>query len=51
MERDVVCGMEVEKDTAAAQSEYEGRTYYFCSTACKEAFDQSPEQYLQKEVA
>jgi Cu+-exporting ATPase len=51
MERDVVCGVEIDKNTAAAQSEYQGRTFYFCSTACKEAFDKAPEQYAQKDVA
>lgn len=45
MERDPVCGMEVEKETAQATSKREGKTYYFCSEACKQAFDQNPTQY------
>ena len=40
-----VCGMEVTPETAAGTSEYEGQTYYFCSQADKEAFDQNPEKY------
>ena len=51
MERDVVCNMEIDRESAAGQSEYDGRTYYFCSTACKEQFDQNPEQFAKREVA
>lgn len=42
---DPVCGMQVDEQHAAGQSEYEGRTYYFCSPNCKTRFDESPEQY------
>jgi Cu+-exporting ATPase len=51
MERDVVCNMEIDRESAAGQSEYNGRTYYSCSSACKEQFDQNPEQYAEREVA
>ncbi len=43
---DPVCKMEVEESTAAATSEYRGKTYYFCAMGCKKAFDQNPEEYL-----
>lgn len=43
--KDPICGMQVEESEAAGQSEHEGRTYYFCSTSCKDTFDQSPEDY------
>jgi Cu+-exporting ATPase len=43
---DPVCKMEVEESTAAATSEYKGKTYYFCAPGCKKAFDQNPEKYL-----
>jgi YHS domain-containing protein len=46
---DPVCGMEVDEQTAAGKSEYEGKTYYFCSLGCKAAFDKDPEKYLQQE--
>lgn len=46
--KDPVCGMEVEPETAAGQSEYNGQTYYFCSLGCKKAFDENPEKYLGK---
>jgi Cu+-exporting ATPase len=48
MERDVVCGMQVDPGRAAGSSVYNGRTYYFCSTACKARFDANPEQFTSK---
>lgn len=49
MERDPVCGMQVDKQTAAGKSEYEGRTYYFCSVSCKQQFDKDPKHYNEKQ--
>jgi P-type Cu+ transporter len=46
--KDPVCGMDVEAATAAGRSEHKGQTYYFCGSKCKEKFDLSPEQYLDK---
>jgi Cu+-exporting ATPase len=46
MQKDPVCGMEVEEKQAAATSMYKGETYYFCAQSCKEKFDKSPEKYL-----
>ena len=46
MQIDPVCGMDVAEDQAAATSEYQGRTYYFCSEECKVTFDEDPEIYL-----
>ena len=45
MAKDPVCGMEINPSQAAATSEYEGQTYYFCSPGCKRAFDANPQQY------
>lgn len=42
---DSVCGMQIDESEAAGQSEYQGRTYYFCSTSCREKFDENPEDY------
>jgi Cu+-exporting ATPase len=47
MEKDVVCGMQVDPTKAAATSEYNGRTYYFCAKACKIKFDANPGQYVR----
>lgn len=49
MERDPVCGMTVNPNEAAGQSEYQGKTYYFCSQGCKLAFDQNPERYVHQD--
>ena len=46
MAKDPVCNMEVDEATAAAKSEYDGTTYYFCAPGCKRAFDKEPEKYL-----
>jgi len=45
--KDPVCGMDVDKERAKATSEYQGRTYYFCSASCKSKFDLNPEKYLK----
>lgn len=47
MEKDVVCGMQVDPTKAAGSSDYNGRTYYFCSKACKIKFDATPSQYVK----
>ena len=43
---DPVCGMEVDEESAAGQSEYKGQTYYFCAPGCKRDFDKDPEKYI-----
>ena len=44
---DPVCGMQVDPAKAAAQSEYNGKTYYFCAAICKTKFDANPSQYVK----
>ncbi len=36
---DPICGMQVRRDPATPCSDFGGRTYYFCSEACKRKFD------------
>ena len=48
---DPVCGNEIKPKNVGARSEHDGRTYYFCSTMCKEQFDREPARYVRKEVA
>ena len=48
---DPVCGMSVDKNNAAANAQYQGNTYYFCSTDCKTKFQQNPEQYVKQAAA
>lgn len=47
--KDPVCGMEVDPATAKFKSDYQGKTYFFCSEGCKQKFDQNPESYVKKE--
>ena len=47
--KDPVCGMDVDPAKAAATSEYEGKTYYFCSGGCKRDFDNDPAGVLTAE--
>ncbi len=46
MEIDPVCSMKVDLDKAAGTSEFEGKSYYFCSAGCKKKFDANPAQYI-----
>jgi len=47
MEKDVVCGMQVDPAKAAGTSEFNGKTYYFCSKGCKAKFDANPSEYTK----
>jgi len=46
MATDPVCGMEVDPQSAAGETEYDGKTYFFCAKGCKERFEEDPEMYL-----
>ncbi len=43
---DPVCGMTVDPHTTRHRSEYQGHTYYFCSSGCREKFAAEAERYL-----
>jgi len=47
MERDIVCGMQVDPKTAQWKSEYKGKTYFFCAPGCKHEFEKDPEKFLK----
>ncbi len=47
MEKDVVCGMQVDPAKAAGNSEYNGKTYYFCAKSCKAKFDADPSRFVK----
>jgi Cu+-exporting ATPase len=34
--------------TTTLKSEFQGRTYYFCSLGCKQSFDANPQEYADK---
>ncbi|MEW6087527.1 MAG: YHS domain-containing protein [bacterium] len=46
--KDPVCKMEINSEEADATSVYGGKTYYFCSKACKEKFDKDPKKYIKE---
>jgi P-type Cu+ transporter len=47
IERDVVCGRQVDPAKAAGTSAYNGKTCCFCSKGCKTKFDANPAQYAK----
>ena len=51
MERDPVCGMASEPETAAAKREYDGKTYHFCCENCAAKFVAAPGQFLRAPLA
>lgn len=44
---DPVCGMALSYTTAIELFSYDGKTYYCCSTDCREAFEADPEKYIR----
>ena len=48
MPTDPVCKMEVSVKEAEATAEYKNKTYYFCSEACKDAFEKTPDRSVRK---
>lgn len=47
MEKDPVCGMQVDPKSAAATASHQGKTYYFCAAGCKAKFEKNPGQYAR----
>jgi P-type Cu+ transporter len=45
---DPVCGMTVRPGSAAGSFNYQGQTYYFCSTHCLGKFRTDPERFLNQ---
>lgn len=45
--KDPVCGMRLEEKDAQATAVHQDKTYHFCSLACKQKFEQSPDKYAQ----
>ena len=43
--KDPICGMTVEVATARHQSDWAGRSVYFCCLRCKDTFDADPQKY------
>ena len=45
---DPVCKMDIEEGGAQHRLEYRGKTYYFCSAACRNAFEKNQGKYLKE---
>jgi Cu+-exporting ATPase len=45
---DPVCGMQVDP-TSAVVMEHDGRTYYFCESACADTFRDEPDRWILRE--
>ncbi len=46
LEKDPVCGMNVDPSAAASTVSHIGKTYYFCCRGCAEKFQANPGKYL-----
>ena len=46
MTRDPVCGMEIEAAAAAHSAQDGPDTFYFCSKACYQKFQERPEEFM-----
>lgn len=46
MEKDPVCGMNVDPKKTKLHSVYNRRHYLFCTEACKKMFDADTEKYI-----
>lgn len=47
--KDLICGMWIDPEKAAATSEYKGKKYYFCAKGCKISFEKDPEKFIKGE--
>jgi Cu+-exporting ATPase len=50
MDKDPVCGRAVTRTDVAAESAFQGRSYFFCSPGCKERFDADPKSYVMRRL-
>ena len=50
MEKDLVCGMDVEGEGNRYFSDYNNQMFYFCSLECKRKFDDHPDQFIREDA-
>jgi Cu+-exporting ATPase len=50
VERDPVCGMQVDPALAKARVDHDGKAFHFCCTGCAQKFSAAPEKYLSATV-
>lgn len=46
LQKDPVCWMDVDPANAAGTALHGGKSYYFCSTYCRDAFQKDPDKFL-----
>ncbi len=46
--RDPVCGVKLNQTADLVRTNYDGNTYIFCSTGCKDKFDANPHLYVHE---
>ena len=46
MAKDPVCGRTINEQQSVGRRPYEGQTYHFCQTICRELFEQNPRRYV-----
>ncbi len=49
IEKDPVCGMDVDTEMSQLSLEHEGRTYWFCGRGCLLEFRDDPAKYLDRD--
>jgi xanthine dehydrogenase accessory factor len=49
--KDPICGMTVDVTAAKHQSEFDGKTFYFCCGGCKQTFDKQPDKYVLADIS
>ncbi len=47
LDKDPVCGRNVEPSKAVSTAEYDGKLFHFCSRGCAERFRRDPRKYLE----
>ena len=47
MEKDCVCGAELDEKEARSSYDFKGKTYHFCSEECREKFEKSPDKFMK----
>ena len=46
IEKDPVCGMDVDTSTSELKLEHDGKTYWFCGKGCLLEFRDDPQRFL-----
>lgn len=47
MEHDPVCGVMIRPGLEAANVNYQGQTFHFCSVECRDLFRENPSHYAK----